>query len=761
MGRVSNTIRDELPGLVVTLAVGVLLGGLLVGFEPVGGDPDRMYRPLKAELARALAAGRLPFWSDRMGLGVPLVSESHVSAFYPPNLVAYRLLRVSTAYRLLMWLHAVALAATTYAYGRQIGLTPWGSALAAVSFSLCGFQAIHATHEPFYCLMPYLPLALLLADVFIASGRLVWLALLALTLGTQWTLGHFQIQSWTNGLVLLTGLWRVVADRRPWRRGAGLIAAVAWGAAIAAVQLALSLEMARTAGHMVRTLHDMSFFSFPPAHWIEPALPWFFRGLRFGAEDPWFEGLRTSGYEACFYVGTAPLIFACVGLFDWGRDRRCSTGVWRLIIPISLALATMPGWWLGGYAAVLSVPGLGLFRAPARYTLLASLGLALLAGQGFDRAIAPRRFRAGMTLAAVLGIGASVFGFLISAGSRFQSAPGLGGLPFGMAQAALTWIVGLAAIAAWRAGKVGPWLPGLVTAAELGALYYLGFTVWGWAIPLPQASPALMWVAADAHVGRVGGVVFNLPVFAGMTTGDPYVGMTLAPMNQVLRAVQDRRARHDAGGALWQRRFGVTHSIWDEPAGFTDRESQQTFYDPALDVLGYRPIGKPARRLWRVVRHPDPFPPARVARVERFTDNWPTLYTYLSRNEARDEVWFYPADASSREPAPLARTARVVSWNGREAVVEHDGSCVLVITRAFDGDWRARVGDGPEAPVLRADGGFQAVRLGGAGPTRVAFRYEPRFLRESAAVSLMALSAACGVLAVAALRAWECRQIQS
>ncbi len=380
----SGLLRREWPGLFAVMAVGSLLGGLLVGYEPVGGDPDRLYRPLKAELAAALREGRLPFWSDRFGIGVPLVAESHVAAFYPPNLVFYRFCDVSFAYRLLMWLHGVALAATTYAYARRLGLTPWGGALAALAFSLCGFQAIHATHEPFYCLMPYLPLALLLADLFVGSGRPVWLVLLAFTLGLQWTLGHFQIQMWTNGLVVLSGLWRGVAARVPLRRVAGLVAAAAWGIAIAAVQLAPSWHLARSVGQMSRRLHDMAFFSYPPSHWIEPAIPFFFRGLRFGAEDPHFEVLKTSGFEAFFYVGTIPLILAFAGILDFNRSR--SLNFWRLIVVVSLGLATMPGWWLDGYAMLLKLPGLGYFRAPARYTLLASLGLALLAGHGFDRA---------------------------------------------------------------------------------------------------------------------------------------------------------------------------------------------------------------------------------------------------------------------------------------------------------------------------------------------------------------------------------------
>jgi hypothetical protein len=113
--RLSRAAKLTAPlGLAMAL-VGTMLGGLLVGFEPVGGDPDRLYRPLKSELARSLDVGELPFWSNRFGLGVPLVAESHVAAFYPPNLVLYRNFGVSTAYRLSMWLHYVALVAATYA----------------------------------------------------------------------------------------------------------------------------------------------------------------------------------------------------------------------------------------------------------------------------------------------------------------------------------------------------------------------------------------------------------------------------------------------------------------------------------------------------------------------------------------------------------------------------------------------------------------------------------------------------------------------
>src|SRR5436305_9658276 len=97
------------PALIPLLIVGMLLFPLLAGFEPVGGDPDLMYRPIKTELARSLSAGQLPFWSDHFGIGTPLAAESHVAAFYPPNWVFYRFFRTATAYRLSLWVHFVAL----------------------------------------------------------------------------------------------------------------------------------------------------------------------------------------------------------------------------------------------------------------------------------------------------------------------------------------------------------------------------------------------------------------------------------------------------------------------------------------------------------------------------------------------------------------------------------------------------------------------------------------------------------------------------
>ncbi|MGP0067514.1 MAG: hypothetical protein ACLQGP_28455 [Isosphaeraceae bacterium] len=729
-----ETLRREYPLIPALVLVGTILGGLLVGYEPVGGDPDRMYRPLKSELARSLEDGKFPFWSHRFGLGVPLVAESHVAAFYPPNLVLYRLLDVSTAYRLSMWLHYLALVATTYFYARCLGIAPWGGALAAVTFTLCGFQAIHSSHEPFYCLMPYLPMALGLAERFLATGRLGWLAALPITLGLQWTLGHFQIQTWTGGLIIATGLWRTAFDRRPWRRAFALVLAVVWGAALAAVQLGPTWQFSEQVKQTQRPASELLFYSLPPAHWFEPALPRLVRELRLGPEDPYWFSQQTTGYEAVLYVGTIPLILAFIGAFTWPVAR--STLPWLILIPVSLAIATMPRWWPQGYLYLISLPGIGYFRVPARYTLLTCLGTALLAGEGFDRSVASVRFRLGLAAAILFGGCATVAAAFWTMRPGVNLHASIGGVADGFLWAALAWSAALAILAAWRSGRIGTSAVLIAAAVELGILYYAGTTQWGWSIAIPAQSPVLDELARKPKVGLIGGELDNLPVRANLGTAFPYLGFAHTYPDKILVVSQERIFRSGPRGApdqkdtvtlrRWFRRCRVTHLVDYRGTAAAFGKDVVRRRDRALDQIIYHPAGEPASRTWAIVELDEPFPEARVALRSRTIDDRLALINRLSLSDDRDIAWFLVED---RVPArPDARSARLLDWDGTTATVEHDGPCDLILARSFDPGWTARIDDGPRRPVLPVDGGFQAVRLDGSGTHRVTMHYRtPRF----------------------------------
>ena len=333
----------------------------------------------------------MPLWSDRFGLGIPLLAESHVAAFYPPNWLIYSIAGISTAYRMAMWLHYLLLAAATYAYARFLRISPHGAAIAALAFTFCGFQAIHSTHEPFYHALPYLTLAVLVAEWYLCTGRLLGIILLAVTWGAQLTLGHFQLQMWTAALVLLLGTWRAARDGLPRRRVLGLILALGWGAALAGVQLLSSWELARFVGFTHRSFSELAFFAFPPAHWAELAIPGFLRGIPSGPEAPYWYEQGTSGYEACFSIGTMPLLLAFLVLGGGRSDGRLAP--WLCIIAVSLILAVLPRGWPAAYAVVLEVPGFGWFRAGA---LRRAVQPGPLPGCGYG--VRPRG-RAGFNLA--------------------------------------------------------------------------------------------------------------------------------------------------------------------------------------------------------------------------------------------------------------------------------------------------------------------------------------------------------------------------
>jgi hypothetical protein len=728
--------------LAALLAVGVTLSPVLFGFlEPVGGDPDQLYRPIKAELARAYRGGHLPFWSDRFGLGVPLLAESHAAAFYPLNWPAYRLLPAPAASRVLMWLHYVALAGTTYLYARRLKLSDWGSALAGVAFSLCGFQAAHACHEPLYQVLVYLPLALVLADLYAESGRLLWLALLALAWGVQLTLGHFHVQFMTAGLVLICGAWRVVSDRKPVWRLAGLAGAVMWGALIADVQLAPTRELARVSGFS-RPFSFLLAYSFPIEHWAQPILPEFFSGLRGGPNGSYWSSLGTTGTEACFFLGTIPLVFASIGMVAAPRLR--GLGPWLGIAGAGFALAVLPRVWPDAYWLVTLLPGFGLFRGPGRYTVLSSLGLSLLAARGLDRSIARERFRAGLVIAVILLAAAAawvVYWWAMRPSYRLEV--GDGGLVVRITLGALAWLVSLAAVTAWRAGRLGGPTLLLLTALELAAHYYLSQPFWMRPVSYPSASPITERLRKEPDVGLVTGQGRDLVVRADLTAAYPYLGLVPPPPNYLLEPFTTKPGLSgDRVSMRWLRRFGVSHGIWDDSEDAPGAEVLISGPDPALDAIENAWTGTIRPRRWKLVRYRQPLPRVWVATREVIKPDWPSLYSDLCQSDATGEAWYLEEDRPREGRGPRARVAVVISSSDRNAVVSHDGDCDLIVRRTWYPGWTVRVNDGPALPVAKANAGLQAVRLVGSGVSRVSFRYEPTGWRGAFRISLIATIAA-------------------
>ena len=689
--------RSSIAAFAAPLAVGLLLAGLLLGYAPVGLDPDSMYRPIKTELARALRSGRLPFWSDRLGLGCPLVAESHVAAFYPPNLLYCSQIDVLTAHRWLMWAHYVALAATTFLLGRELGLSPWAAALASLSFTLCGFMASSAAHEPFYTAIPYLPLAIYAARRYAADGQLTWQAGLALAIGAQLTIGHFQIQCWTLAVALTAGGLCAMSTGRPLRRVAGLLLGLVWGLGIAAVQLLLTYELVQYA-QFQRDPADLSAFSLPPALLAQPAAAWLFLGYREYADAHYWMNRGTTPLETCWYVGTIPLALALIGLTQSGRPFR----FWKVLIFLAMLLACLPKLSPNVFFQVARLPVLGTFRAPGRYRMLACLGLCLLCGAGLDTLSAGKRFHRGLLLAVLVAAAGTAWGILWSRSPEVRESLLPVARNWGLVVSLVSWAVGLGAIWMWNCRRIGPQLLLLLTAVELGLLFYQAPPYWGWPAPPLLRSPILKRLAAEKDTGLIVGETAGNALFAaGLTPATPYLGIPLPPPSDVLVVFQRPvLSLEDPAMLRWPRRYGISHGVYREGTrSFPGAQTLMVTEDPVFNEFRLdRSDKKPEAVRWVLERYPAPFPPARVLTRRSVAANRFAAKRAMNESDDQNEgqvAWYSADDPPLATTEPQATFARLCQWDGQEAIIEHDGTCDMVVRRGFYPGWQARSGEGP------------------------------------------------------------------
>ncbi|MDY7039946.1 MAG: YfhO family protein [Chloroflexota bacterium] len=352
-----------------------------------GVDIFCYFYPYRAYAAQAINQGNLPLWNPYLFMGAPFLANSQAGVLYPLNLA----LSFLSPARLVSWsiiLHVALAGVCAYLYARSsLRLSPWAALLAGMVFAGGGFLGAQVEHVNQLNASAWLPLLLLLYDR--ATGREQWkiekpaMLLGGLVVGVQFLAGHTQssyICLAGLGVYALASLW--TAARRTGRLApavlqhlGALAAMIALGLGLAAVQLVPTWELSRLsvrAGGL--PYREAASFSLKPRLLAYTLLPPFGVDLSqaFGSE---------AFTEFVAYLGILPLLLAGVGVLR-GQNRRRPA----LIILAGLG----PFLALGGYNPVYYllyrlVPGIAMFRAPARWMLLYAFGGAMLAGVGLDQ----------------------------------------------------------------------------------------------------------------------------------------------------------------------------------------------------------------------------------------------------------------------------------------------------------------------------------------------------------------------------------------
>lgn len=448
------TRADLLAPVLIGLAVlGAHYRLLNPDLAPAAYDLLTYFYPYRVAVAEALAQGRLPLWNPYIFGGAPLFANIQAAVLYPPNLVTFSW-PPFLAFVALIFFHLWLAGLGMYLFGRLgLGLGVPAALLAGVTYGLSGFLAQQLGHPNQTAASAWLPWVVL-GTLGMVRGRPLWLPLTALFLALQVLAGHPQETYLTLAAAGLLALYEVgrLRSRRAIMGLVGLGLAVALGSGLAAVQVVPSWELSRLSirGGSGLSYREAVSFSLPPWELLRALLPTY-------GDNPFNEFIA--------YVGFVPLGLALAGiLVGGGRPYRVFA---VLLGALSLALAMSAYNPLSPFLYEV-VPGLRMFRVPARWLLLYTFAAAVLAGMGLETGLVSRPGIHRVRLAAIWLAGLALLGFILLSWQPVLTLPG--------GVAGTVWIpalVGAALLATfWPAGLPGARFfgPILVVAAavELG-----------------------------------------------------------------------------------------------------------------------------------------------------------------------------------------------------------------------------------------------------------------------------------------------------
>ncbi|MFO0978868.1 MAG: hypothetical protein U0996_20840 [Planctomycetaceae bacterium] len=392
------------------LLTGYVWIGILRGGGLNGGDTYPYFFPQKQLMAEEMKAGRLPLWHDRTALGYPLLAESQAGVFYPSNQILYRVLDVHTAYHVSFLLHYVAAFVFSWRFVRTQRLSNLASLFAAGIFVFGWFPA-RASLEWSIIGGVWLPVALWRTDCLLLEPSRKNFALLAIVLAIHLLAGHFTLAFITQLACLGYSILRSPNQRV--RRSVAVVAAIALSGALAAVQLLPTLELrshsqraSEQAGSEQKAF-DPGYGHMPPVYVTQLVASWWYWHTPEVIESR--EMLKanllkssadTNAVEAHLYVGLIPLILVLTLANPSVRRRLPDSLCLRWLIIAALGLVYSFGWLI---PVTRSLPGFGFFMGPARYSVLTTLGLAILAGASLDAVTRRTSIVAKAVMVAMIG----------------------------------------------------------------------------------------------------------------------------------------------------------------------------------------------------------------------------------------------------------------------------------------------------------------------------------------------------------------------
>ncbi|MCC6892885.1 MAG: YfhO family protein [Anaerolineae bacterium] len=402
LNRLKSTPRASWLVLIVLVAIPLLFFWRISfsGMVMARGDVYNYFYPLWDVRSASLRVGQVPLWSPDVFMGVPLLANSQLGTFYPPNWLVTPF-TAPTAITLSLLAHTMWALLGVYLLTRRVlRLDPVPALVAGVLFGLGGYLGGQSEHINQLQALSWMPWLFLVVSHQLSAvsnrSRLVYgILVFGVCVALQLLAGHPQTVFITLVGLGVFGFVRAVMYSSQGRfslDGRALISLIVLlgvggvlGLALAAPQLVPTIELMRL-GNRGGGLDPQKVLAFS----FTPLLMG--RGLL-----PSYDGLLFGEYIA--YSGVIGLSLAILGVFSRQSlvasqqsvdQPDGSRNIWPflalVVVGFVLALgAYNPLNWL-----IAGLPGFSFFRVPARWMALEALGVAALAGVGLQSLLAAR-----------------------------------------------------------------------------------------------------------------------------------------------------------------------------------------------------------------------------------------------------------------------------------------------------------------------------------------------------------------------------------
>lgn len=386
----------SLVSLFLTSLISIFFYRVILKTAWIWEDFSRFHFPMKYYIFNSLKDGIFPFWNPYILGGAPAAADIQVGIFYPLNLLLVPLSKPDISY--MYWLmemqaifHLLLGGLFMYILMRYLKVSRFGSLFSAMIFSLSPLFIVHLKHVNMIESIIWLPLIFLFFHRSLHTNSLRDSIFAGFIMGISILAGHLQMNYlmflflFAYFIYFLLKEDDILSLKRPimrnilLKRGSLFFLFFALSLGIASIELLPYLEFSSLS---IRTISD--YFSFSSSYSAGPMqflftslVPHFFGGQSISTPY-WGEW---NYWEMMNYLDIFVLLLIFIGLM-FLRNIKI---VRFLFTAALLALGLSLGYnFILYYFAYFLLPGLKLFRVPARFLFLYSFSLIIIAGFSLD-----------------------------------------------------------------------------------------------------------------------------------------------------------------------------------------------------------------------------------------------------------------------------------------------------------------------------------------------------------------------------------------